>query len=237
MCLFCNVYQVHQGPFHLTRYCSGRLVTVLFRSWPRPPDTGAGCHAIVLWKCTRAWSGVCQASDWREGGFCVCVRGMVVGAVVDVTPTLLNAPDPEQMARHGPSAEPELIACAMSHCLRRPCWQPTPSYPDFSTPPSLPVCLLLTFLILISIFIFFNLSPLLLAFLSTSSTSNHLCLHHSPPPAFWATLQSAMPTLAGTCLLIHSPIHSFILRFSRHSFTGLPTSRGFIRGQLRHLRF
>lgn len=48
-------------------------------------------------------------------------RHMVVGAVVDVTPTLSNAPDPEQMARQGPSAEPELIACAMSHCLRRPC--------------------------------------------------------------------------------------------------------------------
>lgn len=160
VCLFCNVYQVHQGPFHLTRYCSGRLVTVLFRSWPRPPDTGAGCHAIVLWKCTRAWSGVCQASDWREGGLCVCVRGVVVGAVVDVTPTLSNAPDPEQMARQGPSAEPELIACAMSHCLRRHCWQP-PLLPTLilifhpSLPPSLPVCLLLTFLILISIFIFF----------------------------------------------------------------------------------
>lgn len=38
-----------------------------------------------------------------------------------VTPTPSNAPDPEQMARQGLSAEPELIACAMSHCLRRAC--------------------------------------------------------------------------------------------------------------------
>lgn len=42
------------------------------------------------------------------------------GAVgVDVTPTPANTPDPEQMARQGLSAEPELIACAMSHCLRQ----------------------------------------------------------------------------------------------------------------------
>lgn len=65
-------------------------------------------------------AGCLPGEDEGEGGLYVCVGGTGV-AVVDVTPTPSNAPDPEQMARQGLSAEPELIACAMSHCLRRPC--------------------------------------------------------------------------------------------------------------------
>lgn len=74
----------------------------------------------------------------------------------------------------------------------------------------------------------------------------------SPPPPLpltppTPTVSSSFPT---ECLLFHSfahsltrsPIHSFtcasfIPLFNRHSFTGLPTRRGFIGGQLRHLRF
>lgn len=59
-----------------------------------------------------------------------------------MTPTPANAPDPEQMARQGLSAEPELITCAMSHCLRPACLKlprphPLPPHfcPDFCTPP------------------------------------------------------------------------------------------------------
>lgn len=71
-------------------------------------------------------AGCLPGEGGGEGGFCspvcVCVAWWVGGggAAVDVTPTPSNAPDPEQMARQGLSAEPELIACAMSHCLRRP---------------------------------------------------------------------------------------------------------------------
>lgn len=64
--------------------------------------------------------------DFVSVDVCVCVCLTVSrwggwrGAVgVDVTPTPAKAPDPEQMARQGLSAEPELIACAMSHCLRQ----------------------------------------------------------------------------------------------------------------------
>lgn len=69
------------------------------------------------------------------GGF-VCVCGLLGegrGALVvdvNVTPTPSNAPDPEQMAGQGLSAEPELIACAMSYCLRTP-------PPKLSNPPAI----------------------------------------------------------------------------------------------------
>lgn len=70
------------------------------------------------------------------GAQCACV-GCVGGLVlveVDVTPTPSNAPDPEQMAGQGLSAEPELIACAMSYCLRPPPPNASPTtHPDFCT--------------------------------------------------------------------------------------------------------
>lgn len=73
-------------------------------------------------------AGCLPGEDKMGGGIlchcmyvCVCLVGWVGGRGVDVTPTPSNAPDPEQMARQGLSAEPELIACAMSHCLRQVC--------------------------------------------------------------------------------------------------------------------
>lgn len=76
----------------------------------------------------------------------------MVSVDVDVTPTPSNAPDPEQMAGQGLSTEPELIACAMSYCLRppppklsnSPVYFTPPCFLDFCTqrtPPPQLICL------------------------------------------------------------------------------------------------
>lgn len=156
---------------------------------------------------------------WLCVALCACVgcRGWEGVAVdVDVTPTPSNARDPEQMARQGLSAEPELIACAMSYCLRRP--PPshfTPlaphSYPDFCTqalPPPLFCPTLLSFFNLFPFSSYFT-SPLL-AFI-TSHTSNHL-----PPPPPDPLLHPPSPPHRVPCSSRHSSasfIHSFTRSF------------------------
>lgn len=165
------------------------------------------------------------------------------------------------MARQGLSAEPELIACAMSYCLRRPCSKPPPhltlllptSILIFAPPPSshppFSLSLLHHFSLLLSLFP--CTSYVLLWALLTSHTSHHLSLpapppssdpplHTQSPPASPQSAYSSRHSFAHS--FTHSLVHlftctSFILPFNRHSFTGLPTRRGFIRGQLRHLRF
>lgn len=158
------------GPAHPTRE---QVAVQLFYGNGRGPD------------------GVSARRGWGIGGG-LCVRvwvfggggGLVVVVVVDVnvTPTPSNAPDPEQMAGQGLSAEPELIACAMSYCLR----PPPPKLPKppailiFAprTPPQL-----------------FSPHPPLLSFLHV------LPLLSSQPPA----PAGSRPLYSFT----HSPFHSF----------------------------
>lgn len=192
------------------------------------------------------------------------------GGLGGVTPTSANAPDPEQMVRQGLSAEPELITCAMSHCLRRPCLKlppPTHHHPHpllstsilifalHSTPllaPSIslsyplslyhvfaislfffPFCLVLPSLVLH----FFFYLPYITSLVSYYSSPPSPSLHPQSPPATPQSAYSSRHSFAHS--FTHSYIFgaSFIPLFIRHSFTGLPTRRGFIGGQLRHLRF
>lgn len=141
---------------------------------------------------------------------------VVVVVDVNVTPTPSNAPDPEQMAGQGLSAEPELIACAMSYCLRPP-------------PPKLPK------------------PPAILIFAPRTPPPNSSppTPHSFPSFMFYLSFPLYPQLLQALVRFIHSLIHpfthsrvgSFIGLFRRHSFTGWPTYRGFMAGQLGHLRF
>lgn len=117
------------SPAHPTRE---QVAVQLFYGNGRGPDRVSARRGCGGWggmgalrACVRVW----------------VVRGGVVVVDVDVTPTPSNAPDPEQMAGQGLSAEPELIACAMSYCLRPPTPTPprTPTHPhSYFTPPCYP---------------------------------------------------------------------------------------------------
>lgn len=115
---------------------------------------------------------------------------------------------------------------------------PQPSNPHFSVLPSF--AFFISFL-----FPSYLTSPLLclhyLPYIRSPPSSPHLipCCTPLPPSSQSALLFQALVHL------IHSLVHpfiysrepSFISLFSRHSFTGWPARRGFIAGQLRHLRF
>lgn len=180
----------------------------------------------------------------------VWVVGGGRGVAVDVTPTPSNAPDPEQMARQGLSAEPELIACAMSYCLRRsplPILPPLLPTPDFCTPALPPPLFCLTLFPFFISFLYphtslYSSGPSLPPIHPiTSPPTPHLipCCTPLPPSSQSALLFQALVRLIHSLVhpFIYSRAPSFISLFSRHSFTGWPTRRGFITRQLRHLCF